>query len=551
MITIRHDEQVSLQQVQQVAQGASVQVAEQTVRLLDERRAQVVGRVARTRQPAYGFNRGFGHNVHIPVPAEHMAALQENLIKSHAAGVGSPVPRQVVRAAMFLRLVSLSRGHSGIRAVVAVRLAELLNHDIMPMVPGYGSVGASGDLAPMSHVALAVLGLGRCTVGASPEPVLVADALRQVGLEPLTLEMKEGLALNNGVQFSTALGVLTYFRMRDLLRTAAVATAISTQVMLGADTPFRQDLHALRPHPGALTVARWIWDLLQDSPIREAHKPYDIDGEIQDPYNIRCAAQILGACQELIEDAGRTLAIEVNSVTDNPIILRDEGADTYTTITSGGHFHGMPIAVKLYNFAQAMGIMARLSNMRCARFIDEARNKGLGSDLKWPHLSDADKATSSAMMIPEYTSAALTNAIWGAAMPTHLFSLSTDAGQEDHVSMSATLALRIWDTLPRLAEVLAIELAFTAQAAGVRRVMDHIPSRRPLTSEERAQVVEQRRNYEEAIKAVLGGSGFTVIDLPDNTGHQLALDGNNHPSSGLDLVSQVIGHNVGQGTVQG
>lgn len=203
-----------------------------------------------------------------------------------------------------------------------------------------------------------------------------------------------------------------------------------------------------------------------------------IDGEIQDPYNIRCAGQILGTCRDLIEEARKTLETEANSVTDNPLILPGKNnPDEFTEIISGGHFHGMPVAVKLYNFMQAMGIMSRLSNMRCARYVDEARNKRLGSDLKWHGLDNNQKATCSGIMISEYTSAALTNLIWGACMPIHLFSLSTDAGQEDHVSMSAGLAVRVWETVPRLADILAIELAMATQAASIRKTMDYIPSK--------------------------------------------------------------------------
>lgn len=503
--------EVTLQEIREVAHGRQVVVAPAVVSMLARRRAQIVSHVRKQAKPAYGFNRGFGHNVDVAVPADSVGELQENLIRSHSAGLGPPAPREVVRATMLLRAVSLSKGHSGVRPDVVQAMIGLLNADITPRVPVYGSVGASGDLAPLSHVALALLGEGEVFEGGDAEPVPAAEALERAGLQPLRLQMKEGLALNNGLQFSTAFGVLSYFQMRDLLRTAAVATALSTQVMLGADTPFLAALHELRPHPGAKVVARWIWTLLQGSPIRDAHRPYDIDGAVQDPYNLRCAAEILGTCYDLIEEAGRTLHVEANSVTDNPILLRAFGAtDQYTEIVSGGHFHGMPVAVKLYNFLQAMGIISRLSNVRCARYVDESRNRGLGSDLKWPYLDEAEQATSSAMMIPEYASAALTNAIWSAAMPSHLFSLSTDAGQEDHVSMSAGLALRVWETLPRLAEILAIELAFVSQAAAIRGAMSFFPSKKSLTPEQAAAVRAERDAYEAAIRRVVPEEAFGV-----------------------------------------
>ena len=249
--------------------------------------------------------------------------------------------------------------------------------------------------------------------------------------------------------------------------------------MLGSDAACRSDIMMLRPHPGALKIAKWLRALMAQSPIRESHRDYDIDGEIQDPYNLRCAPQILGACDELIEEAATTFEREANSVTDNPLLLPNSADQRrHTDIVSGGHFHGMPVAIRLYNLVQAMGIMARLSNMRCVRYVDEARNKGLGSDLIWPGLSSRERSVSSGMMIPEYASAALTNELWGLSMPSHLFSLSTDAGQEDHVSMSATLACRINDMLPRLSEVLAIELAFAHQAAAIRAYQRSLPSKR-------------------------------------------------------------------------
>lgn len=289
--------------------------------MLDDRRSQIVAKIRQTNEPAYGFNRGFGHNVDIPVPEDRLAALQENLIRSHSCGTGAPAPVEVVRAAMFLRAVSLSRGRSGIRSQVVDMLIQMLNQGITPVVPRLGSVGASGDLAPLSHIALALIGEGTVFLRDSAEPVKTSDALQQAGISPLRLEMKEGLALNNGLQYSTAFGILAYFKLRSILKTAVISAAISTQVMLAADTPFRPDLHELRPHKGAVKVAGWIWELMKDSPIREAHAPYKIDGEIQDPYSIRCAAQILGACHDLIEETRVTLETEANSVTDNPLLF--------------------------------------------------------------------------------------------------------------------------------------------------------------------------------------------------------------------------------------
>lgn len=469
--------------------GEKVALDDKARAIISIRREQIVDFVTRTRSPAYGFNRGFGHNVGIDVPADKLALLQKNLIRSHSAGVGEFAPTDVVRLTMLLRAHSLAHGHSGVRPEVIDALIAFLNHDVTPVVPRFGSVGASGDLAPLSHIALALIGEGEVLVGGTPIPT--AEALTKAGLTPLELQMKEGLALNNGVQFSTAWGIINLIECRNLLKTAAITTALSTQVLLGSDTPFEAQLHALRPHPGAETVAKMINDLMAGSPLREAHRHSAHDPRVQDPYSLRCAAQILGAAHDLLSEAERTFEIEINSVTDNPLLLQnpaDVGGE-FTRIVSGGHFHGMPIAVKLYNLMQALAIMASLSNIRCARFVDEARNLGLGSDLIWPLLDPGERATSSGMMLAEYASAALTNFIWGAAMPSHLFSLSTDAGQEDHVSMSAGLAVRVSETIPRLAEALGIELAFCAQAAAIRAESPRLPFDSPdariLTPEER------------------------------------------------------------------
>jgi len=304
--------------------------------------------------------------------------------------MGEPVDAEVVRAVMFLRARSLVLGHSGVRSKLVESLINLLNADIVPVVPRMGSVGASGDLAPLSHVALALLGEGDVLAPGSRERRPASEVLREAGLEPLKLEMKEGLALNNGVQFSTALGILSLSKIEMLLETACLATAVSNQVMLGSDTPYLEELHQLRPHPGAMKMAERLRHYMNDSPIRASHQRYDVDGVVQDPYSLRCAAQILGACSEEISEARKTFEIEINSATDNPLLLPDENGE-YTNIISGGHFHGMPIAMKLYNLLEAMSVMARLSNMRCVRFVDGARNRGLGHDLKWPGLSDAER----------------------------------------------------------------------------------------------------------------------------------------------------------------
>jgi histidine ammonia-lyase len=436
----------------------------------------------------YGLNTGFGSNFRDYVSPERLQALQRNLILSHCVGVGPLAPREVVRATMLLRARSLAEGQSVVRPVVVETLLDLLNRDIVPATPANGSVSASGDLSPLSHIAAVLIGegavlldaKGQAAFGAESVPTAryLADAAKHglATFKPLVLEMKEGLALNNGCQYATAWGVLAAARMRSLIATAALATALGVQAMVGMGRPFRADLQALRPHPGQQKVAAWVWDLLDGYMFRNASADDRVvfDGEFQDPYNLRCAAQILGPCEDLIARAEATFGCEANSVTDNPIDL-NSGAAGYELdqITSGGHFHGMGVAVDAYGLLQAAGIMARLANMRCQRYVDARRNKGLGPQVR----GEAPDPTESGLLMAEYTTAGLCNQIWGLAMPSHLMSISTDSGQEDHVSMAANVAMRAFEASARLAEVLAIELAYASQALLVRARNDGLVTR--------------------------------------------------------------------------
>jgi histidine ammonia-lyase len=467
---------LTLADIDAVAQGrAAIALAAPAKARLAAFRARAEAEIAANPgKKVYGVNTGFGSNFKDEVSADELRALQRNLIISHCACVGPPAPPPVVRATILMRAASLARGRSVVRPIVVETLIDMINADVVPFVPRHGSVSASGDLAPLSHVAAVLIGEGRVLDQKTGEGIATKDYLaraKQAGapaFAPIALEMKEGLALNNGCQYSNALGALATIQMRRLIEAAATSTALHVQAMRGMGRPFRADLHALRPHPGSQAMARWVFDLLdgyqfQDVTTDEKHA---FDGKIQDPYNLRCAAQVLGPCLDLISRAEATMSIEANSVTDNPIDLNDEPDASYLldNITSGGHFHGMPLAVESFGLLQAAGIMARLSNMRCARIVDAARNKGLG-----PQVRGADaRSTESGLMIAEYTSAGLCNHIWGLAMPSHLMSVSTDSGQEDHVSMAANVALRACEAAERLAEMLAIEMAFAAQAELVR-----------------------------------------------------------------------------------
>ncbi len=490
-----------------VAPGVWVDLSPETRTELSRRRADVERFVTEQKRPAYGFNRGFGHNVDLAVPADRLSQLQENLILSHAVGIGDAIDPDIVRITMLLRVLSLTRGHSGVRPELIEQLIGLLNNDITPLVPELGSVGASGDLAPLSHIGLALLGHGRVLLqGIEME---AAQALRQVGMAPIHLEMKEGLALNNGVQFMTAIGMLACSRLKTLLQTAVINTALVSQVMLAPDTYFRADFHRVRPHPGAIRVADWIWRLMENSPIREAHRPFEVDGQVQDPYNIRCAAQVLGTSYELIDKAEQTFLIEANSATDNPILL-SAGTDApaayqgkYVDIVSGGHFHGMPVAVQIFNLFQGLGIITNLAHQRSTRFVDESKNKGLGRDLKWPEMNEEEMSVSSGMMMLEYSSAALVNDIWGSLTPSHLFNIGTNSGQEDHVSMGTSLAVRLLKTIPKAAQVLAIELAYVCQAIAIRRILPIIPTYAILPLDISRELNRVRKRLQQSVKGVI------------------------------------------------
>jgi histidine ammonia-lyase len=456
---------LSIAAIEAVAEGrAKVTLASPArERLAAFRQAAEAAINANPEKRVYGLNTGFGSNFKDHVSPDDLKRLQRNLILSHCAGVGPFAPAPVVRAAMLMRAASLARGHSAVRPVLVETLIDMLNAGVTPAVPQYGSVSASGDLAPLSHIGAVVIGEGR-VLNDTGGAIATKDVK---GFTPLELEMKEGLALNNGCQYSNAWGALATARMRRLLDNAVLTAALGVQTMRGMGRPFRADLHALRAHPGSVTVARWVFELLEGYQFQDVSMDakHAYDGKIQDPYNLRCAAQVLGPCLELIERAERTMTIEARSVTDNPIDLNTNSASyNLDEITSGGHFHGMPVAVDAYGLLQAAGMMARLSNLRVARVVDADHNKGLGPQVR----GAKPNPTESGLMMAEYTTAGLCNHIWSLAMPSHLMSLSTDSGQEDHVSMAANVAIRAYEAAERLAQILAIEMAFASQAEHVR-----------------------------------------------------------------------------------
>ena len=413
----------------------------------------------------YGVTTGFGDLASTFIEPDQAGRLQENLLMSHAAGVGRPFPREVVRAMLLLRANTLALGHSGCRPLLVDRLLALLAAGIHPIVPEQGSVGASGDLAPLAHLALPLIGRGEVEIGGRVVPA--ASALHEAGLEPLTLESKEGLALLNGTQMMSAIGALLLADADRLARTASVAAAMSLEALLGTDVAYAAAYQLARPHPGQIEVAAELRHLLRDSGLQRAH--HGSAHKVQDPYSLRCVPQVHGAVRDALDHLRRVLDIELNSATDNPLVFPGGGvADEGTMATgggrviSGGNFHGEPIALAL-DFAKiALAELGSISERRTALLVDARLNGGLP-----PFLATAP-GIESGMMIYQYTAAALVSEHKVLAHPASVDSIPTSANQEDHVSMGSISARHAREVLTGVERILAIELVVAAQALDLR-----------------------------------------------------------------------------------
>lgn len=401
----------------------------------------------------YGVNTGFGDLASVRIPAEKTRSLQRRLLLSHAAGTGDTLPDDVVRAMLLLRANALARGHSGTRPVVIERLLDLLNRDLLPVVPSRGSVGASGDLAPLAHLALPLIGRGRVSTAAGEVPADVA--LANAGLEPLELEAKEGLALINGTQAMTAVLALATLDATTLARMSDLIGAMTTDALRGADTAFDSRLHDLRPHPGQRDSAANLWRLMEGSRIRDSHRENDV--RIQDPYCVRCMPQVHGAVRDVVRRVRETVEIEINAVTDNPLIFPDNG-----DILSGGNFHGEPIALAADGLAVALCELGSISERRIDKLTD-ASFSGL------PPFLVEDSGFNSGFMMAQVTAAALVSENKVLAHPASVDSIPTSAGKEDHVSMGMTAALKVRPILANVRTVLAIELLAATQGIDLLR----------------------------------------------------------------------------------
>lgn len=420
----------------------------------------------------YGVNTGFGKLANVRVEPAHQKDLAKRLLLSHAAGVGEPLSRREVRAMLLLRAHALALGFSGVRVVIVERLLEHLRRGWHPVVPSRGSVGASGDLAPLAHLALPLLGLGTVELETG-ERAPAAVVLEQAGLEPLELSPREGLGLINGTQAMTAILALAVWEAQRLVRIADLVGALSADALRSSDVPFDPRIHELRPYPGQLESARNLSRLMAGSSIRESHRFGD--DRVQDPYSIRCMPQVHGAVREAVKVVARWLAIELNSVTDNPVLVADP-----VEVLSGGNFHGEPMAFAADFLAIALTELATISERRLEKLISP-QFSGL-----FPFLTP-DPGRNSGFMMAQVTAAALLAELRVLAHPASVDTVPTSAGQEDHVSMGMTAALKLREVVARVRQVLAIELAAAAQALDLRR-----PLRSSALLEELHRTVRQR-----------------------------------------------------------
>ena len=436
---------------------------DEPARLTDDARtamsasADVVASLVASDVPAYGVSTGFGSLALVRIPSEGRVELQRALLRSHAAGMGPPVEREAVRAMMLLRARSLAMGFSGARPVLAERMLDLLNGGLTPVVPEHGSLGASGDLAPLAHCALTLLGEGEL-VDAAGQRRPAADVLHDAGLEPVELEAKEGLALINGTDGMLGMLVLAIEDLTRLLRTADLAAAMSVEALLGTDRAFAADLLNLRPQPGQAASAENLRNLLADSEIVASHR--EGDPRVQDAYSLRCAPQVIGAARDTLEHAVRVADVELRSAIDNPMVLPDG------RVESCGNFHGAPVGFACDFLAIAAAEVGAIAERRTDRLLDATRSHGLP-----PFLTEAP-GVNSGMMIAHYTQAAMVAENRRLAEPASVDSLPTSAMQEDHVSMGWGSARKLRGSLENLAGILGVELAAAARGLELRAPLE-------------------------------------------------------------------------------
>jgi histidine ammonia-lyase len=464
MVTL-NGRDLTIEQVQAVAlRGEAVQLAPDAIEEMNRSRA-VVDRLAGGDDPVYGVNTGVGLLADVRVSHSELEQLQRNVVRSHAAGVGEPLPHEIVRAMMLIRANVLAIGCSGIRPVVAQRLCDLLNKGVSPVVPSKGSVGASGDLAPLAHIAMVLMGEGQAAVDAKVLPG--AEALRIRGIEPVVFASKEGLSLINGTQQMLAIGCLELIAAEVLCETADVACAMTLDALRGTPRAFDARIHDARPQSGQGSSAAHLRSLLEGSEIRQSHITCR---RVQDAYSLRCAPQVHGAVRDTLAEARRVFTIELNSVTDNPIVFGDE-------ILSGGNFHGEPLAFNLDFMAVALTALSGISERRVDRLVNPALNEQLP-----PFLAEHPGLQSGFMMV-QVTAAALVADSRVLSHPASVGSITTSGNKEDFVSMGVTAALKLRQVVENTRNVLAIEMITAARA---------LDCLRPLKSSSTIEAVRDR-----------------------------------------------------------
>jgi histidine ammonia-lyase len=450
---------LTLAELRQVALGpCSLELDPATLATIARGGAAVAAIVQRG-EPAYGINTGFGRLAQTHIPNERLELLQRNLVLSHAVGVGAPLPAAVVRLTLVMKIACLARGYSGVRPELVQALLALLNADVLPRIPAKGSVGASGDLAPLAHLATVLLGVGEVECNGAVLPA--AAGLARAGLAPMTFAAKEGLALLNGTQVSTALALHNLFMIERLFETALVSGALAVDAAAGSIVPFDARIHALRGQPGQIEAAAAYRTLLEGSQINVSHRDC---GKVQDPYSLRCQPQVMGACLDQLRHAAGVLLREANAVSDNPLVFADSAE-----VLSGGNFHAEPVAFAADNLALAVAEIGALAERRIALLID-ATLSGL------PPFLVRDGGVNSGFMIAHVTAAALASENKSLAHPASVDSLPTSANQEDHVSMATFAARRLGEMCENTATILAIELLAAAQGVDLRA--PHVTSAR-------------------------------------------------------------------------
>jgi len=506
-VPVRVGEQLDIADVVAVARGERVEFPPAAAERMRAARAVVDEKVA-SGETVYGVTTGIGSLATVRIRPEQAAQLQFDIVRSHATAVGPPLPREEARAMLLLRAHVLALGYSGVRPLIVERMVEMLNRDLIPAVPQQGSLGASGDLAPLAHLALPLLGLGEILAPDGPAP----SAGLMGGLEPIALEPKEGLALVNGTQGMLAIGTLALSRAEGLSRAADVAAAMSVEALLGTDRAFDERLQRLRPHPGQAASAANLRRLMEGSEIAASHR--ESGHLVQDAYSIRCAPQVHGATRDIAAFVRQVLVREIASVSDNPVVLPESGE-----VLSGGNFHGQPVALALDALAAAVVPTAGISERRLYRLLDPALSNGL------PPFLVQESGLYSGYMLVQYTAASLVSESKTLAHPASIDSITSSAGQEDHVSMGMTAARHARECVANAEAVVALEALAAAQAlelrapltpgrgsrgalAAIREVVDPLDSDREVRLDTAAAIdLVRSGRLVEAVEAEVGELG--------------------------------------------